>query len=333
MKVGIYGTTTDGAKRFLPYKEKYDKHLELIDFGCSPTFENLDKIKEYGCEALIYFNPKHENPDYFEKMAKMGVRYLCTSSAGYDHFNLESMKEHGIKGANVPQYSPNAISEHTVLLMLSVLRNYREQIKRIEKAEYSFDGLMGKEIRNQVIGIVGTGRIGCTTVECLTGFKPKKIMAYSLSENPRIKNLVTYTDQDTLYKSCDVIIFHCAATADNYHMVNEESIAKMKDGVILINAARGSLFDTKAVLNAVKNGKIGGLGIDVIEGEEKLRGTQTGLECPVPELSELLKYPNVTFTRHTAFYTDEAYKNMTETTIDNLLEYESTGSCENELVK
>ncbi len=333
MKVGLYGTTTDGAKRFLPYKEKYDKHLELIEFNCPPTYENLDRIKDYGCEAIIYFNPRHENAAYFEKMADMGVRYLCTSSAGYDHFDLAAMKASGMKGANVPQYSPNAISEHTVLLTLSVLRNYREQIKRIEKAEYSFDGLMGKEIRNQVIGIVGTGRIGSTTVECLTGFKPKKILAYSLHENPKIKDLVTYTDIDTLYESCDVIIFHCAATADNFHMVNDESISKMKDGVILINTARGSLFDTKAILNAVKSGKIGALGIDVIEGEEMLKGTQTGMQCPVPELAELLTYPNVTFTRHTAFYTDEAFKNMAKTTIDNLLEYESTGSCENELVK
>lgn len=333
MKVGMYSTTTDGEKRFLPYKDKYDKKLELFNFACPPSYENLDKIKEYGCEALIYFNPKHEDEAYFEKLAKMGIRYLCTSSAGFDHFNLEAMRKNGIKGANVPQYSPNAISEHTVLLTLSVLRNYREQIKRIEKAEYGIDGLMGKEIRNQVIGIVGTGRIGSTTVKCLQGFNPKKILAYSLSENPTLKNIVTYNDEDTLYRTCDVIIFHCAATAENYHMINDESLSKMKDGVILINAARGSLFDNSAILKAVKSGKIGGLGIDVIEGEEMLKGTQTDIPCPVPELSELLKYPNVTFTRHTAFYTDEAFKNMTMTTIDNLLEYESTGSCVNELIK
>ena len=333
MKVGIFGTTADSETRYLPYKEKYDKHLELINLKCPPTYENLDKIKEYSCEAIIYFNSKRESHEYFEKMAKMGVCYLCTGSAGFDHFDLEVMKKYGIKGANVPQYSPNAISEHAVLLTLSVLRNFREQIKRIEKYEYSIDGLMGKEIRNQTIGIVGTGRIGSTTAKCLSGFKPKKILAYSLGENPEIKDIVTYTDEKTLFKESDVIIFHCAATSENYHMINDESLKIMKDGVILINAARGSLFDNTAILNGVKSGKIGGLGIDVIEGEEKLKGTQTNIPCPIPELSELLKYPNVTFTRHTAFYTDEAFKNMTETTINNLLEYESTGSCVNELVK
>lgn len=192
---------------------------------------------------------------------------------------------------------------------------------------------MGKEIRNQVIGIVGTGRIGMTTVKCLAGFGPEKILAYDPYENPAIKNLVTYTDLETLYRTSDVIIFHCVATAENYHMINAESIAKMKNGVMLINAARGTLFDNYAVLQAVKSGKIGGLGIDVIEGEEKLKESVPEGECPLPELKELLEYPNVVYTHHTAFYTDEAYRNLTETAIDNLLEYEKTGSCERELVQ
>ena len=332
MKVGIYSNVTGGKQRFVPFEKKYEKQLELIEFGCLPTYENLDKIKEYGCEALLYFNPKREDEAFFEKMAKMGIRYLSTTSAGYDHFNLEAMKKYGIKGANVPKYSPNAISEHAVLLTLSVLRNYRAQIQRIEKGEYGIEGLMGKEIRNQVIGIVGTGRIGATTIHCLSGFGPKKMMAYDPYENPAVKDLVTYTDLETLYRTCDVIIFHCVATAENYHMIRKESIEKMKDGVVLINAARGALFDNAAVLQAVKSGKIGGLGIDVIEGEEKLKGSSDGV-CPLPELGELLKYQNVTYTHHTAFYTDEAYRNLTETAIDNLLEYEKTGNCERELVR
>lgn len=332
MKVGIFNNVTGGKKRFEPYEEKYKNDLELIEFGCSASYENLDKVKESGCEALIYFNPKRENDLFFKKMAEMGVKYLSTTSAGYDHFDLDAMKKYGIKGANVPVYSPNAISEHAVLLTLSVLRNYREQLLRIENGVYGIDGVMGKEMRNQTIGIIGTGRIGATTVRCLTGFGPKQILAYDPYENNSIKGMVTYVDLDTLYQKSDVIIFHCIATKENYHMINDKSIEKMKKGVILINAARGSLFDNTAVLKAVKSGKIGGLGIDVIEGEEQLKGSVPGDPCPVPVLARLLENHNVVYTHHTAFYTDEAYRNITETAIDNLLEYANTGICERELV-
>ena len=333
MRVGIFNEVTGGKARFELYKEKYKNVLELIAFDCHATYENLDKIAENQCEALIYFNPKREDEAFFKKMSEQGIKYLSTTSTGYDHYNLEAMKKYGIKGANVPVYSPNSVAEHAVLLTLSVLRNYREQLLRIENGRYDIGGLMGKEIRNQVIGIVGTGRIGATTARCLSGFGPKNMLAYAHHENPALKELVTYVDLDTLYRTCDVILFHCSATAENYHMIDKNAIEKMKDGVILINTARGTIFDTPAIVEAVKSGKIGGLGLDVIEGEEKLRGGTSGQNCPIPELAELLQHYNVTFTQHTAFYTDEAYRNITETAIDNLLEYEKYGSCERELVK
>ena len=332
LKVGMYNTVSGGVQRFQPYHEKYENKLELISFDCPLTYETLEKLKETGCNALIYFNPKRESEDFFRKIALMGIQYLVTPSAGYDHFNLEAMKKYGIRGANVPVYSPSAISEHTILLTLSVLRNYREQLLRLEKNKYGITGLMGRELHHLTIGIIGTGRIGSTTIRVLSGFSPRKMLACSPHEKPELKNLVTYVDLDTLYSQSDIIIFHCAASKENYHMVNQTRIDKLKKVVILINTARGSLFENQAVLNALETGQIGGLGIDVIEGEEKLRGIEQAETCPLPELAELLKHKNVVYTRHTAFFTDEAYRNMTETIIDNLLEYARTDQCRNELV-
>lgn len=136
MRVGIFDEVTGGKARFELYKEKYENVLELISFDCHATYENLDKIAENRCEALIYFNPKREDEAFFRKMSEQGVKYLSTTSTGYDHYNLEAMKKYGIKGTNVPVYSPNSVAEHAVLLTLSVLRNYREQLLRIENGRY-----------------------------------------------------------------------------------------------------------------------------------------------------------------------------------------------------
>lgn len=332
LNVGVFNTLTGGIKRFLPIAELYKNEIQLVDFACPPTMDNLELIKETGCEALLYYNPKRETDVFFKKMSEMGIRYLSTSSAGYDHFNIEAMKKYGIKGSNVPSYSPNAIAEHTVLLTLSVLRNLREQLDRINRYEYTIEGLMGREIRNMTIGVIGTGRIGCTTIKCLSGFTPKKIYAYSPHPKTGMLEYVEYTDLDFLYQNSDIIIFHCAYDGTNHHMVNAETISKMKDGVVLINTARGALFDTTAVLNAIKSGKIGGLGIDVIEGEGRLKG-RNFKQNPIPELEELLSYYNVIYTHHSAFFTDEAYRNLSETAIENLVSYARTGECSRELVK
>lgn len=326
MKVGVFVNNKNDSTEFDPYMDKYSSDIELVklDYRLNPS--TVDRLKESGCEAVNYFSAVKEDEDFFRKMAEAGIKYICTTSAGYDHFNIPAMEKFGIKGSNVPFYSPNAISEHAVLLMLSVLRHMREQILRIEKNQYNIDGLLGRETRNMTIGVIGTGRIGFTTIKCLSGFGPKKIYAYDPYENEAVKEYAEYTSLDSLYEKCDVILFHCVYNTENHHMVNKDTIKKMKDGVILINAARGPLFDTSAIVESVKSGKISGLGIDVIEGENLLTGKTESDSCPLPELEELLKSYNVIFTRHTAFYTDEALKNMTETSLDNFLSYARTGS-------
>ncbi|MCC8127180.1 MAG: hypothetical protein LIO92_07260 [Clostridiales bacterium] len=332
MKVAVYNTVRGGTERFRPYADKYD-NIELVAIDCPPTLETLDKLKEFGCEAMIYTSDHQEGEEFFKKIAENGVRYVCCCCTGYDHFNISAMKKYGLKGANVPYYSPNAISEHTVMLVLAALRHFRTQILNVEHGNYQLAGLMGREIRNMSIGIVGAGRIGYVTMQCLSGFRPGKMYAYDPFPNERVKEYAQFTTLDDLYAKCDVIIYHAIYNEKNHHMVNAEAIRKMKDGVILINVSRGGLFDTDAVLAGIESGKLGGVCLDVIEGEGILKKQKQYDICPISSLSKLLAHPNVIFTPHAAFFTDEADSNMNETTIENLESYITTGSCDKEVVK
>lgn len=330
MKVAVFNTVRGGVARFAPSAARYEEEIELIAYDCPATVENLDMAK--GCEAMVY-TPVAKQPEYFwERLSQLGIKYIVTPSAGYDHYDLVAMKKYGLKGSNVPQYSPNAIAEHAVLLTLSALRHFREQIHRIDKNDYTITGVRGKEIRKQTIGIVGAGRIGGTTIKIMHGFGAK-VLAYDRHPKEELMPYCDFVSLEELYKQCDVLIYHCAYSADNHHMVNAETIPMMKDGVTVINVARGGLFDIDAVYEAVKSGKIGALGIDVIEDEDIIKENLKPDRCPLPTLEKLLTMENVVFTMHTAFYTDEAEKNMADTMIDSLHSYITTGESKLELVK
>jgi Lactate dehydrogenase and related dehydrogenases len=333
MNIGVFTTAGGGGGIFQEYINKYSKNLALIELNCPPTIENLKKLKQNDCTAMIYISDHQEDDNFFRTIAEQGIKYICCCSAGYEFLNLTAMKKYGIKGSNVPEYSPNAISEHTVMLLLALIRKLRTQLLRIEKNNFKRNGLQGKEVRNMKIGVVGAGRIGYTTLQCLSGFKPKKMYVYDHHENAKVKQYAEYVPLDVLYKESDVIIYHCSFNEDNYHMVNADTISVMKDNVILINVARGPLFNMEAVLTGIKTKKIGALGIDVIEGEGILRNQKNNGECPLPILEEILKYENVIFTSHTAYYTDEAIRNISATTVENLYSYASTDNCQHEVVK
>ncbi len=333
MNIGIFTTAGGGGGIFQAYIKKHKEKLTLIELEGQPTIEKLRQLKENNCTAMIYISDHQEDDIFFRTLAEQGIKYICCCSAGYEFLNLTAMKKYGIKGANVPEYSPNAISEHTVMLFLALLRKLRTQILRIEANNFARNGLQGKEVRNMTIGIVGAGRIGYTTLQCLSGFSPKKMYVYDHHEKVKVKQYAEYVPLDILYKKSDIIIYHCSYNEENYHMVNEKTIAAMKDKVILINVARGPLFDMKAVLEGIKTGKVGALGIDVIEGEGAIRNKKHDGKCPLPILEEILKYENTIFTSHTAYYTDEAIRNISATTVENAYSYAMTGNCSNELVK
>lgn len=330
MKIGIFRSIGNINAGLARAAVKYSGEMELINFEYYGTDEDVSKIEN--CDAVVYTPWRPVTEHFWKTLAEKGVKYVLTPTAGYDHFNLELIKKYNMKATYVPRYSPNSVAEHTVMMVLSLLRNLREQIHDIDENNFRLPSKVGKEIREQTIGIVGAGRIALTTMECLSGFNPVKIYAYDLYKNDEVRKYAQYVELDELYAKSDIIIFHCNLTDENYHMINDETIAKLKDGVCLVNVARGGLFDSKALLKGIESGKIGGLALDVIDEELALKGSAPGTN-PINELAEMLKHKNVLFTMHSAFFTNRAFEDMFNMVLENAHEYLTTGSCQNELIK
>ncbi|MGN0168694.1 MAG: NAD(P)-dependent oxidoreductase [Acetatifactor sp.] len=329
MKVLVAAHRKDETVFFEKVNEKY--HYELTFQEEQLTQDNLENAKGY--QAVCINAGCHVTEEIACRLKEMGVEYILTRAAGKDHLDIRAIKEAGLKSANVPAYSPSAISEHTVLLILAVLRKLKKQLKTIEDQYFFITGLRGRELRSMTVGVVGAGRIGSKTIQNLTGFGCK-ILACDKYHNPYVESVAEYVSfQDILEKS-DIVVLHCPMIQENYHLINEETIKKMKEGAILVNTARGGIVDTEAVYKALVSGRLGAFAMDVYEYEGNTqRKDYRGKELDDELLKNLLAMDNVIFTSHTAFYTDEAIENIIDTSLKNLYEWETTGSCANETLE
>lgn len=293
-----------------------------------PTIDNTELAKGYDALSIIT-NPMY--PQLLEKYHEMGIRYISTRSIGYDHIDVAFANSLGIKIAHVT-YDPNSVANYTIMMMLMGCRKIMHIMKRAEVQDFSLRGKAGKEFSNCVIGVVGTGRIGAKVIEHLSGFGVK-ILAYDLYQNDNVKKYAQYTDLDTLYAQSDIITLHAPGSKENYHMIGEKAFAKMKDDVMIINNARGSLIDTEAMIAALKSGKIGFAGLDTIENESGLYYlNREGDRIDNDERAVLQSFPNVLLSPHTAFYTEQAVKDMVYHSIEGLLNFEQEGKNEFEVI-
>lgn len=326
VKVLVWCATAEDCRVF----EQYNKNR--IEFEYTPdtlTEENASSCKGYTGIVIQTRCMITEKAAAF--LAAAGVKFIACRSAGFDHVNLAAIKKFGIKACNVPLYSPNAIAEYAVMASMMALRKVKKQFLMTEKGDYTLRGLRGQELRDQTIGIIGTGRIGMESLKLFSAFT-RDILLYDPYPKEEAKAMGTYVSQDEIYEKSTLLVFHCPFTKENFHMVNEKSIRKMRTGVILVNPARGGLFDHPAILGGLEDGKIGALAMDVYEDEKSylrkdLKRARTGDEV----FDKLLSMENVIYTAHTAFYTERAIYNMIETTVENLWEYGTTGSCAHEL--
>lgn len=328
MKVLLFNVNKDEVEYINECNMKFEFDIELADFD----FNTADIEKFMGFDAVWITTNCKVTKDKTKQLEKAGVKFIVSRAAGTDHLNLVAMNEAGIKGANVPRYSPNAIAEHTVCLLLMSLRKMKRELIMIDQYDFSLAGLKGRELRNMTVGVIGTGRIGAETIKILNGFGCK-IIAYDLYENPNIKNLVVYMDINEVFSESDVLILHCPLTKENEKLIASDSISKMKDRVVLINTARGGLIDYEALLNAIENGKISAAAFDVFEPETSyIRKKVNSNEFESETLKKLMKKENVIYTAHMSFYTDTAIENMIMTTFENLYEYKETGHCSNDII-
>ena len=284
-----------------------------------------------GCEGVTILGMGTIDAQLLAAWRSMGVHCLATRTIGYNHIDLQSAKELGIMVCN-SDYAPNGVAEYTVMMILLVLRNYKPALWRGQVNDYSLAGLQGREIRNLTIGVVGTGKIGSAVIRALGGFGCR-ILAWDKYENEEVREYAEYTDLDTLLGECDVITLHLSLNDGTYHFVSSETLSKMKDGVVLINCARGELMDLTALIDGIESKKIGGLGLDTVEGETGLVHLDHRTDIlRNKDIAYLRQFPNVVMTQHMAFYTDAAVSGMVSSALEGLKSMAETGACRTQLV-
>ncbi len=308
-----------------------DKHeLKLL----VDTYLNIDTTPlAQDCEGVSIFTNDDASAPVLEKLKERGVKYLALRSAGFNHVDLEKAKELDIKVARVPEYSPYAVAEHTVALMLALNRKLIKANNRVRDLNFSLNGLTGFDMNGKTVGIIGLGKIGNLVAKILHGFGCK-LVAFDIKPNPELteKYGLEFIDIDELCAQSDIITLHAPLNDHTHYIINRERIEKMKPGVMLINTSRGGLVDTKELVEGLKTGRIGYLGLDVYEEEKGLFFEDHSNEILQDDvIARLISFPNVLITSHQAFLTDTALENIAETTIYNLDCWAKGKKSENEL--
>ncbi len=285
-----------------------------------------------GARAVCVFVNDQVNEAVLKQFRTFGIGLVALRAAGYNNVDLIAAKRLGIEIARVPAYSPQAVAEHTVALMLSLDRHIPQAYARVREGNFALEGLLGFNLHGRMVGVVGTGRIGAGVARIMTGFGCH-VLAFDVHPDPACTEIgVRYVPLATLLAQSDVITLHCPLTPATQHLINAGSIAQMKTGVMLINTSRGGIVDTKAVVAAIKTGHIGLLGLDVYEEEADLFFEDQSQRVIDDDVFErLLTFPNVLVTGHQAFFTHEALSAIAETTLSNIAAFETSGKALNEV--
>ncbi|KRL83781.1 D-2-hydroxyacid dehydrogenase [Ligilactobacillus apodemi] len=325
MKFIAYNVRPDERKYFENWSAKQDIPVKLI--ADEVKSDNLALAKGY--DAVISFQTGTYPADFFDKLAEFGVKDVSIRNVGVDNLNLTAAKKYGIAVTNVPAYSPNAIAEFSITVLLQLLRQQNIFRKRMAENDYRWAPFVGKEIRALTIGIVGTGRIGKAAIEIYKGFGAK-ILAYDPYHDPKLESEGIYVDSlEELCGQVDVLTLHMPGSDKDGHLIDEAMIANLKDGAYIINTARGSLIDAKALLAALKSGKLGGAALDTYEYETPIFNhdlKQTGVKDEL--FNELVALDNVIMTPHIAFYTETAVENMVNISLDSAKDVIMTGKAD-----
>ena len=328
MKTAIFSTHKFEKESLLAAAK--NKHELLF---LEPSLSAVTSLLANSCDAVCIFVNDEASKQVLGKLAEMGIKYMLLRSAGFNHVDLEAAHALGIRVARVPEYSPYAIAEHTIALMLSLNRKLVKAHNRIREMNFSLDGLTGFDMHGKTVGIIGTGKIGKIVAEILRGFQCN-ILAYDLYEDQpwaKEKN-IKYVPLDELCRQSDILSLHAPLTEHTKYILNRDTIAKMKKGVMVINTSRGALVNTKDIIVALKTGQIGYLGLDVYEEEKGLFFEDHSEDILQDDIiARLLSFPNVLITSHQAFLTDTALQNIADTSMHNLDCFEQNVPCENEL--
>lgn len=324
MKIAVFSTKGYDRQALVEANKGHGHELTFFEAKLNPGTTPLAE----GFPGVCVFVNDDVNAETIAALAAGGTRMIATRSAGFNQIDLQAAEEHGILVARVPAYSPNAVSEFTIGLILTLGRKIHRAYNRVRENNFELDGLQGFELRDKTVAVFGTGRIGAAVIQNLSGFG-SRLLAYDPYRNPEIEHLVEYIDDvREIAGQADIITMHLPLTPETYHIIDAESIPLLKDGVMIVNTSRGALLDTAAAVEALKSGKIGFLAIDVYEEEGDLFFQDLSDYVIRDDVfSRLLTLPNVLVTGHQAFLTDRALQNIAEVTLQNFSEFEGTGWC------
>lgn len=330
MKVAIY-STKEFERSYLEAANIENHELVFLEASLGPSTCSLAN----GCTAVSIFTNDDASSVVLEKLRQMQVQYIAIRAAGYDQTDLNACRKLQMQAANVPEYSPYSIAEHTIAMILALNRKIVQADKKVKDQDFSLDDLIGFDLNGKTVGIIGLGRIGGIVSKILSGFGCR-LLGYDVYENPALQEKygLVYGSLEELLKQSDIITLHAPLTQESKYLINERSIGLMKRGVMIINTSRGGLLNTRAALEALKTGQIGTLGLDVYEKEKGLFFYDHRSDIPQDELfSSLLAFKNVLITGHQAFLTENALKNIAETTMYNLNCWAKNQNSSHELVK
>ncbi|MEM0950733.1 MAG: 2-hydroxyacid dehydrogenase [Cyanobacteria bacterium P01_H01_bin.74] len=326
MKIAFFNSKPYDEKFFNAVNETYNHHIHYFEVHLN---EKTAKLAA-GFDAVCAFVNDTVDKAVLEQLKAVGISFLALRCAGFNNVDLDAAGQLGITVVRVPAYSPAAVAEHAIGLMMSLNRKFHRSYNRVREGNFSLSGLVGFDMKGKTVGIVGTGKIGVSLAPILNGFGCK-VLAYDVKENPEILAMdIPYVSLEDLFAQSDIISLHCPLFKETYHMINADSLCLMKPGVMIINTSRGGLIDTAALIQGLKNKTIGSVGLDVYEEEDSLFFEDlSGTIIDDDIFTRLVTFPNVLITGHQAFLTENALKNIADTTLSNLTTLEQGNPCDN----
>jgi len=320
MRVAVF-STKPYDKEYLDLANINNQH-ELVYFESSLRQKSV-RLAE-GFEAVCVFVNDPITKDVIESLAAFKVKAIILRCAGFNNVDIESACQTGIKVLRVPAYSPNAVAEHAVALILTLNRKTHKAYNRVREGNFSIERLVGFELSGKTVGVIGTGKIGAAFARIMQGFG-SRVVAFDNYPSKELEEIgVIYKSLGEVFGMADIISLHCPLTPETNQLINRDSLNLMKKGVMLINTSRGKLIDTDAAIEALKTGRIGYLGIDVYEQEEKLFFKDLSeMVIADDRISRLMSFPNVLVTAHQAYFTDNALNQIAQTTLQNMTDFEN----------
>lgn len=326
MKVALFSAKSYDKEFF----DQFNDSAHLFTYFDAPLNKDTAKLCD-GFDAVCVFVNDKMDKKTITLLAQYGVKLIVLRCAGFNNVNLITAKEQQIKVFRVPAYSPNAIAEHAVALILTLNRKTHKAYNRIRENNFSLKKLTGFNLNGKTIGVIGTGKIGVEFCKIMLGFGCN-VLAYDIFENEDLKKRgVVYHTFEEILKVADIISLHCPLNPETQHLIDGEAFKKMKNGVMIINTSRGAVIDTKQAIKALKSGKLGYLGIDVYEQEEHLFFKDLSESIIKDDvIARLMSFPNVLLTAHQGFFTNEALEQIVKITIQNITDFENgkTTDCE-----